>query len=107
MNTEEALITADLARAARALAQVSLADLAEHTDIDPERLRAIEQGRVLATAEESLLLHRALADFGVELLPADEHAGVGYGVRQKFNPRTVTRLENWENEGGPAGEDDI
>lgn len=37
----------------------------------------------------------------------DEAAGVGYGVRQKFNPRTVKRLENWENEGGPAGDDDI
>ena len=46
-------------------------------------------------------------ELGGEFLPADDEAGVGYGVRRKFNPRTVKRIENWENEGGPALEDDI
>lgn len=100
-------ITADLARAARALAQVSRHDIAEHTGLEEELVRDLEHGRRSITAQLSDLLYRALEEFGVEFLPVDEAAGVGYGVRQKFNPRTVKRLENWENEGGPAGEDDI
>ncbi|MGO1482370.1 MAG: hypothetical protein ACTHWF_14785 [Brachybacterium sp.] len=107
MTSTLPLITADLARAARALAQVSLRVLAEHTGLDKTLLRDMERGRRAVTAEESELLRGALEDFGVEFLPVDEEAGVGYGVRQKFNPRTVKRLENWENEGGPAAEDDI
>lgn len=107
MTTTAPLITADLARAARALAQVSLADLAEHTGLELEHLREVERGlRTLAPAQQLLLRH-AFEEFGVELLPADENAGHGHGVRQKFNARTVKRLENWENEGGPAAEDDI
>ena len=101
------LITADLARAARALAQVSLLDLAEHTGLDADLLRDVERGLHSLTPPQEERLHLAFEDFGVELLPADDDAGVGHGVRQKFNPRTVKRLENWENEGGPAAEDDI
>src|SRR5699024_10731529 len=101
------LITADLARAARALAQVSLLDLAEHTGLDADLLREVERGLRSLTPAQEERLHLAFEEFGVELLPADDDAGVGHGVRQKFNPRTVKRLENWENEGGPSAEDDI
>lgn len=107
MTNTAPLITADLARAARALAQVSLADLSERSGLEVEHLRGVERGLRILTPEQEHRLHVALEEFGVELLPADEHVGFGYGVRQKFNPRTVKRLENWENEGGPAGEDDI
>ena len=41
------------------------------------------------------------------MVPVDEEAGVGYGVRQKYNSRKTRRLDTWENEGGPALEDDI
>ena len=101
------LITADLARAARALAQVSPEVLAERAGVDSERLRHFERWQPVLTDEENHRLRHALEEWGVEFLPGDEHAGHGYGVRQKFNPRTVKRLENWENEGGPAAEDDI
>ncbi|MGP9539577.1 hypothetical protein ACT3SP_16350 [Brachybacterium sp. AOP43-C2-M15] len=107
MTTIEPPITADLARAARALAQVSLADLADAAELETEDLRRVERGNHSLTDEEELRLRRALEDFGVELLPADDDAGHGYGVRQKFTHRTAVRVENWENEGGPAGEDDI
>ncbi|MDN5820624.1 MAG: hypothetical protein L0H74_11445 [Brachybacterium sp.] len=107
MATYVPLITADLARAARALAQVSLLDLAEHTDLDSEHLRGVERGLRSLTATQEECLHHAFEEFGVEVLPADEEAGIGHGVRRKFNPRTVKRLENWENEGGPAGDDDV
>lgn len=107
MVTHLPLLTADLARAARALAQVSLLDLAEHTGLDADLLHEVERGLRSLTAAQEKQLHLAFEEFGVELLPADDEAGVGHGVRQKFNPRTVKRLENWENEGGPAAEDDI
>lgn len=107
MTTTAPLITADLARAARALAQVSLLDLSEHSGLEVEHLRGLERGLRTLTQEQEHRLHSALEEFGIELLPADESAGYGHGVRQKFNPRTVKRLENWENEGGPAAEDDI
>lgn len=107
MNTSQPLIRADLARAGRALAQISPADLSELTGLDEERLRGFERGRLSLTADENLRVRRALEEFGVEFLRADDEAGFGYGVRQKFNPRTVKRLENWENEGGPSAEDDI
>lgn len=107
MDTYEPLITADLARAARALSQVSLADLTDHTGIDAELLHGFERGRHDLTAAQKQSLQHALEEYGVHFLPADDEAGVGHGVRQKFNPRTVKRLENWENEGGPARDDDI
>ena len=107
MTTTDPLITADLLRAARALAQVSRADLVDRTGIEMGRLRGVESGQHAATADEDRALRHALEEFGVDLLPVDDEAGTGYGVRQKFNPRTVKRLENWENEGGPAGDDDI
>jgi len=107
MDTFDSLITADLARAARALAQVSLPDLTSRTGIAAEELHAFERGRHDLTAQERQSLRHALEEYGVHFLPADDEAGVGHGVRHKFNPRTVTRIASWENEGGPAGEDDV
>ncbi len=98
-------LTADLARAARALAQVSLACVAEHAKLTPERLSAFERHRIDLAAGERLRLRRALEDFGVAFISEDDHGG--YGVRRKFTRTKVTRLESWENEGGPAYEDAI
>ena len=100
-------ITADLARAARALAQVSLSVLSARTGLDVEDVRAFERGVQDLDEERARVLRAGLEELGVEFLPADDEEGVGHGVRQKFNPRTVKRIENWENEGGPALEDDI
>ena len=105
--TASPLITADLARAGRALAQVSAAVLAARTGLEAEDVRAFERGVQDLDEERNRVLRAGLEELGVEFLPADDEAGVGYGVRQKFNPRTVKRIENWENEGGPALEDDI
>jgi hypothetical protein len=105
--TASPLITADLARAGRALAQVSVAVIAARTGLEAEDVRAFERGVQDLDEERNRVLRAGLEELGVEFLPADDEAGVGYGVRQKFNPRTVKRIENWENEGGPALEDDI
>ena len=73
-------ITADLARAARALAQVSRHDIAEHTGLEEELVRDLEHGRRTITPQLSDLLYRALEEFGVEFLPVDEAAGESCGV---------------------------
>src|SRR5699024_9036883 len=101
------LITADLARAARALAQVSLLDLAEHTGLDADLLRDVERGLHSLTPPQEERLHLAFEDFGVELLPADDDAGIGHGVGRKLSPGTGWRLENWEHQGAAAAADDI
>src|SRR5699024_6137394 len=101
------LTTADLAPAAPAPAQVSLLAPAEPTRRAAGPPRGGRRGLHSLAPPQEERLHLAFEDFGVELLPADDDAGIGHGVRRKFNPRTVKRLENWENEGGPAAEDDI
>lgn len=105
--TASPLITADLARAGRALAQVAVAVIAARTGLEAEDVRAFERGVQDLDEERNRVLRAGLEELGVEFLPADDEAGVGSGVRQKFNPRTVKRIGNWENEGGPALEDDI
>lgn len=105
METSEFIITSDLARAARALTQVAVANVAKRSDLDPERLRAFEHHRGRLTTEEKSRLRQALEGYGVLFLPEDDQGG--YGVRRKFTRTKVRRLESWENEGGPAYEDDI
>ncbi|MGO1319856.1 MAG: hypothetical protein ACTII7_08305 [Galactobacter sp.] len=99
------LIKSDLARAARALTQVSIDAVASEAGIDVAKARAFEQGVGPLTQEENLKLQSALEGFGAVLLAEDGDAG--YGVRQKYNTTKVSRLENLENEGGLAAEDDV
>lgn len=105
MESTLPLITSDLARAGRALAQVSLDDVAQLSQIARDRLRRFERGRTSLAADETHDLRHALEEFGVIFLTEDDDAG--YGVRQKYNSRKTRRLDTWENEGGPAYEDDI
>ena len=105
MQTSEFLITADLALAARALAQVSGAYVADRAGLDPGRLRAFERGNADLVVGEKLRLQRALEDCGVLFVPED--AQFGYGVRHRLTRAKMNRLENWENEGGPASEHDV
>jgi hypothetical protein len=99
------LIPPDLARAGRALTQVSIDDVASEAGLDVAKARAFEQGVGALTQEENLKLQTALETFGAVFIQEDGDAG--YGVRQKYNTTKVQRLENLENEGGPAGEDDV
>lgn len=105
MTENQFLIPSDLARAGRALSQVSIDDVAQEAGLDAARAKAFERGVGSLSTEENLRLQTALETFGVVFLPEDDDAG--YGARQKFNNRKVERIEGWENEGGPSGEDDI
>lgn len=102
MATDDSLIAADLARAARALAQVSTAVVSTRTGLDAELVRDFEKGIGELDAEQNAVLRVGLEGLGVDFLPVDDEEGLGAGVRHRFNPRTVTRMENWENEGGPV-----
>lgn len=105
MAAHDFIIPADLARAARALTQVSHKVVARAAELEPGRLQAYERGHGTLDADESHRLRTALEDFGALFIAEDGEAG--YGVRQKFNSVKSRRLETWEGEGGPAYEDDI
>ncbi|MGM7669863.1 XRE family transcriptional regulator [Microbacterium sp. A93] len=105
MADHDFIIPADLARAARALTQVSYTLVAKVAELQPERVRAYEHGLGTLDAAESQRLREALEHFGAVFIAEDEESG--YGVRQKYNSVKTQRLETWEGEGGPAYEDDI
>ena len=98
------LLTARLLAAARALAGVSLADLAQAAGLPLSRLRRLGTGAQASDAE-TLALTRALEELGVLLLP--EGNGKGAGVRLKFTRLDARQIGRLENEGGPPGEDDL
>ncbi|MDO5499312.1 MAG: hypothetical protein Q4F67_06485 [Propionibacteriaceae bacterium] len=104
MSTQSS-ITPDLARAGRALAQVSAAVIADAADLERDQVREFEQRRRPLHDEQIRRLQAALERFGVVFIPEDDDHG--YGVRQKFNSRKVRQIERWEGEGGPVGDDDI
>lgn len=101
----DAPITPDLARAARALTQVSAHHVSVTADVPLAALLAYEKGAGPLSPEHLHALKVALEHYGAVFVPADTKHG--HGVRQKFNASKVAKLENWENEGGPTGEDDI
>ena len=105
MDIQRPQLTGDLARAGRALAQVSFEVVADRAGVDPERLRSFERGTLSMSDADADSIQDALEYFGVIFLPEDELGG--YGVRRKFARGGVKRIENWENEGGPSAEDDI
>ncbi len=105
MADHDFIIPADLARAARALTQVSYRLVAKTAELEPERVRSYEHGIGTLDAAESHRLREALEHYGAVFIPEDGDAG--YGVRQKYNSVKTMRLETWEDEGGPAYEDDI
>ncbi|MDO5494074.1 MAG: hypothetical protein Q4F53_10775 [Nesterenkonia sp.] len=104
MSTQS-LISPDLARAGRALAQVSAAVIADAADLERDQVREFEKRRRPLHDEQIRRLQAALERFGVVFIPEDDDHG--YGVRQKFNSRKVRQIERWEGEGGPVGDDDI
>ena len=105
MDLAPLALTPDLARAARALAQVSAQTVATSSELTRAQVRDFERGRTTLDAATTERLRRALEGFGVVFIAEDP--AFGAGVRKKFNSLKVRRLETWENEGGPSAEDDI
>jgi transcriptional regulator with XRE-family HTH domain len=98
-------ITAAQCRAARALADISRVTLSEATGIEENLIRAFEKKLGEPDAEIITRLAHQLEAFGAVFIPEDVHGGIG--VRLRFTRSEAKRVANLENEGGPAGDDDI
>jgi hypothetical protein len=99
------MITASQCRAARALIDWSIFQLSEASGVSIDEISAFEVGTKTPDAPVNLALERALLQGGAMFLMSTKTRGVG--VRLKFSPLIVKRIDVWENEGGPPGEDDI
>jgi len=98
-------LTADLARAGRALTQVSVDIVAQEAGLDTQLVRDFEHRGIAIEAEANDQLRAALEEFGVVFFAEDSEGG--YGVRRKYSASKVRQLNRWEGEGGPVREDDI
>lgn len=105
METYRAPLTPDLARAGRALTQVSVDAVAQAASLEIQQVRDFEHRGLALQPEANDKLRAALEEFGVVFFAEDSDGG--YGVRRKYSDAKVRQLQRWEGEGGPAYEDDI
>ncbi len=105
MERYSAPLTPDLARAARALTQVSVEAISQQASLDPDQVRDFEHRGIPVDIDTNNRLRAALEEFGVVFVAEDDHGG--YGVRRKHTASKMRGLRRWEDEGGPAYEDDI
>ncbi|WP_236862528.1 XRE family transcriptional regulator [Brevibacterium daeguense] len=105
MTTDESLITPEQARAARTLVQISPEYLAGEIGVETSALRGFEYGLSDIDPAQNGRLREVLEAYGAVFIPEDDEGGCG--VRLKFNRSKVRSLNRWENEGGPAYEDDV
>lgn len=106
MTQQTQKFTGYLARAARALVEVSADHLAAEAGLTHDALRDFERGNSMITSNEIAKLRAVLEAHGAVFLP-DGEGGHGYGVRLKFSRIGSKRIDTWEGEGGPAAEDDV
>lgn len=99
-------LTGPLARAARALAGVSVATTASAAHLTKREVRDFEKSLNSLTPEQTAALQAALESLGAFFI-ADGANGRGAGVRLKFSESKARRVESWEDEGGLAAEDDV
>lgn len=97
-------LTPELLAAARALARIDRADLAERSGLLADRITAFEEGRLGLDTTETGALRDAVEHFGAEFLPEGD---AGVGVRLKFNRQETGQILGWEGEGGRSGDDDV
>ena len=99
-------LTGPLARAARALVEVSVAEIAGDAGVSKLALRDFERGLGMLSSQERKALRRSLERYGAHFV-ADGKGGRGYGVRLKFSAAKTEQIEGWEDEGGLAARDDV
>lgn len=98
-------LTPDLARAARALTQVSVEEISEAAALEAAPVRDFEHRGLALAPNDNKKLRVALEEFGAVFFDEDDQGG--YGVRRKYNSSKIRQLGRWEGEGGPVYEDDI
>lgn len=104
MPDETLILTAAQCRAARALIEWSVDELALASKVDTQTITDFELRYHAPNDGDKRRLRLALEDGGVIFIPEN---GGGAGVRLKFSRREVRAINRWEGEGGTVGEDDI
>jgi transcriptional regulator with XRE-family HTH domain len=99
------MIIAAQSRAGRALIGWSIDRLSDVSGVSKRDISAFESGSRKIKPASVETLQRALEDGGAHFIAEGKTRGPG--VRLKFSRLIVKRIDIWENEGGPAGEDDI
>jgi ribosome-binding protein aMBF1 (putative translation factor) len=102
---EDVRISGAQCRAARALADLSRAMLADTSGISETVIRDFERKLVEPDDQARAKLRHALESFGALFIDDDKQGG--RGVRLRFNAAEAARIDRLENEGGPTGEDDV
>ena len=102
-------LTGYLARAARALVETSATTTGQYANLTRAQVRDFERGHIDLTDGQKTALIHALEQLGAVFIADGEQpgAGDGAGVRLKFTTEKVRRIETWEDEGGPAYDDDV
>lgn len=98
------MITGPLARAARALVELTREQLSTQCGLDAEAIGAFERGLSDLDADAKRRLQVALEAAGAVFIPEN---GGGAGVRLKFTRSETRRLSVLEGEGGIAADDDV
>lgn len=92
-------------RAARALAGIGCAELAEASGLPLSRLETFERGQADLSESDGRQLRTGLEKLGAVLIAEDEWGGAG--VRLKFGAEQARRMGTWEAEGGTPGDDEV
>lgn len=98
------IITGPQCRAARALVELSLEQVADLSGLAPAVIAEFEARRADPGAAAKRRLLEALESRGAVFIWEN---GGGLGVRLKYTRRDARAVNKWEGEGGTAGEDDV
>lgn len=98
------MLTGPLARAARALVELTREQLADTCGLDAEAIGAFERGVGELDPAQAAALAASLEAAGAVFIPEN---GGGAGVRLKFTRSEARRIATLESEGGIVAEDDV
>lgn len=98
------MLTGPLCRAARALVEISRAQLAVLSRVDEAAIERFERKLAALDAPDIARLAATLEQLGAVFIPEDNR---GVGVRLKFTASERRRLQTLEGEGGIVRADDV
>lgn len=102
--TIQDVFDSSLARAARALVGISTWYIADETGIERNNIRQFERGVISLPDHQQEAIKHVLLEHGALFLPDSQDAG--YGVRLQHSMSKTRQIQQWESEGGLAGEND-
>jgi hypothetical protein len=98
------IITGPQCRAARALVEWTVDEVAQRSGLAPRVIEDFEQKISDPGADAKHRLLNALESGGAVFIWEN---GGGVGVRLKYGRRDVRAVNKWESEGGTVGDDDV